>query len=150
MSGSKQNCSYDELVRIFQDCGWWEDFRIDPNLEYDVGVDVICVGDLSEGVAPYVTQSFSKNWELYVATLTSGYHPGVAWPPEEGGLFDAEDFKSVNFKTAERQTKRPQQVSALNKLIDHAKSVDHKAPLYGLHPTDPNLIERLIMIRKKL
>jgi hypothetical protein len=142
MAGSKQNCSYEELVRIFKDRGWWEEYRIDPNLEYDVGVDVMCVGDLSQGVAPYVTQTFSKNWDLYVATLNGRYHPGIPWPPEEGGLFDGEiipDFKASGY-----------QLLAINKLLDHARSVQNKAPLYHLDPHDPDLIEKLTIIKNKL
>ena len=144
MSGSKQSYPYEELVRIFKDRGWWNDYRIDPNLEYDVGVDVMCVGDLSEGTAPFVTQTFSKNWELYVATLTVGYHPSLPWPPEEGGLFGDKEISPRNFRH------RGKQILAITKLIDHAQSVDNKAPLYELHPTDPNLIERLISIKNKL
>ena len=141
MSGSKQSCPYEELVRIFKDRGWWNDFRIDPNLEYDVGVDVMCVGDLSEGTAPYVTQTFDKNWGLYVATLTVGYHPSLPWPPEEGGLFGDEDIPPPS---------KSKQLLAIQKLIDHAKSVNNKAPLYGLHSYDPYLIKKLHNIKLKL
>lgn len=143
MSGSKQSCPYDELVRIFKERGWWDSFRIDPNLEYDVGVDVMCVGDLSRGTAPYVTQTFSKNWDLYFATLTVGYHPSLPWPPEEGGLFGDKDIEPA-FKAVGKQ------LLAITKLIDHAKSVENKAPLYHIKPYDPNLIKKLTNIKLQL